>query len=127
MKYSKDLDFFLDKACTIITKSINWNYKAENMMDYFVGIIYRIDDKYIWTKHSSLGTINCIDLEAVISISEEQMLFENNPSHKEIIDEYRKQKPEFAEKTIVKEELFKPGFLNVKDLSSLSKKDKSIS
>ena len=95
-------------------------------MDYFVGIIHRIDDKYIWMKHTQTKCLNCIALEYVVNICEEQILFENNPEHKKIIDEYRKDNPEMANKTSITEPDKTTKLIDIKNLTSLVKKHKEV-
>ncbi len=114
MKYTKDLDFFVDKVCTIIVRDINWRYKVENMIDYFVGFVSKIDENYIWTRHATTGGSNCIDLEAVVSLHEEQVLYEEKVEDKKLIEEFKAKKPESNPAK----------FVNIKELSELAKKSR---
>lgn len=100
-----------------MVKDINWHFKVENMMDYYTGIVHTIDESYIWTEHPQTHCKNCIALEHVISIAEEQFLSEQNPEHKQIIEEYRKEKPLSAEKTKVES---KKEFVDIEDLMELA-------
>lgn len=67
-------------------------------MDYFMGIIDNIDGEAIVMTHPITKCKNYIFLRHVVSITEEQILYENNPDHAKIIAEYKKEKPITSEK-----------------------------
>lgn len=96
------LKYFVGKACTItVSAELNFRFKEEQMMDYFMGIVEQIDDYGIWITHVVTKCKTYIFLSRIVSISEEQMLFEDNPEHAKIIQEYRQEKPISAAKTAV--------------------------
>lgn len=116
MKYHEELKYFLKKPCTITVRDINWHYKVENMMDYFVGIVTSINDTHVWLRSLQNDVKNCIAMEHVIAIAEEPVLYENNPEDKKIIEEYKKEKPAVASKTTM------PEFLDINKLKNIIKK-----
>lgn len=92
------LKYFLGKPCTVSTVAINWRFNVEPMMDYFVGIINNIDDQGLTLTSTHTQCRSYIFLKHVVSISEEPVLYEDNPEDKKIIDEYRTRKPTVAAK-----------------------------
>jgi hypothetical protein len=98
---SEDLKYFVGKPCTVTTVAINWRYDVEPMMDYFFGIVDKIDENGIMLTHVVTKSKNYIFLKHVVSICEEQFVNEDDPKHKEMIEEYRARKPEVAAKTRV--------------------------
>lgn len=115
----EELKYFVGKACTITTTQINYRFKDEIMMDYFSGVIDKITDNGILVTHPQTGSKNFIFLKYVVSISEEQMVFEDDPQYKEIVEEYRQKKPELAEKTKVNNK-----FVDLSALTEIAKKAK---
>lgn len=95
------LKYFIGKACTITTVQINFRFKEEAMMDYFMGFVENVDDKGMWLVHPMTNCRSYILFPHIVSITEEQMLFEDNPEHAKIIAEYRKEKPLTAVKRAV--------------------------
>jgi hypothetical protein len=115
------LKYFVGKVCTITTIQINFRYNVEQMLDYFSGIIEEIDDHGILMHHPLTKCKNYILFPYVVSISEEQVLFEDNPEQKKIIDEYRKEKPITSAKRTLS-----PGatFINPTALAEIAKQAK---
>lgn len=120
----KDLRYFKGKPCTISTVQVNFRFKEEQMMDYFMGIVEVIDDEGIWISHPVTKCMSYIFLKHIVSISEEQMLYDDNPEHAKIIDEYRKEKPITAAKTAVLEPSKPSPFVNPEFLKEIAKKAK---
>jgi len=98
------LKYFLGKPCTITTIQINFRFKEEQMMDYFMGIVEDIDDHGVLVVHPLTKCKSYIFFPHVVSICEEQILYENNPEHAKIIEEYRKEKPITSVKRVVTEQ-----------------------
>ena len=113
-----DLKYFIGKPCTISTIEINFRFKPEQMNDYFVGIIESIDDTGISMYHPITKCKNYIFLKYVVAIAEEQILYEDNPEHAEIIKEYKKEKPITAAKNTLPPDKF----IHLQVLSDLAKK-----
>lgn len=111
--------YFIGKVCTISTVAVNWNYKPEQMMDYFVGKIDSIDENGILMTHSVTGCKNYVFFNYIVAIHEEQVLYEGNPDHAKIIEEYRKEKPLTAAKTTVNQP---SQFVNPTAMADLAKK-----
>lgn len=130
MIYTDQLKYFKGKVCTFTTVQINFRFKEEQMMDYFMGVVESIDQHTIMLVHPTTKCKTCIAMDHIVAIAEEQVLYDNNPEHAKIIEEYRKEKPEEAAKTSVpqppqaKMALPHPPFVNPKELSEIAKKAK---
>lgn len=127
------LEYFVGKPCTITTVAINWRFNSEPMMDYFMGVVEKIDVKGILVTHPQTGCKNYIFLKHIVSISEEQVFYDNNPEHKKIIEEYKEKNPEKAAKTMIPAEksVVKavplppvPKYVDFNKLTALAKKPK---
>jgi hypothetical protein len=112
--------YFVGKAVTITTVQINFRFKEEAMADYFSGILEIVDDKGLWLLHPITKTRTFILHPYIVSVSEEQMLFEDNPEHAKIIEEYRQTKPLTAAKRAVAPT--KEPFVNPAALAEMAKK-----
>jgi hypothetical protein len=121
-----DLKYFIGKACTISTVEINFRFKEQQMMDYFMGMVESIDESGIWITHPITKCKSYIFLSRIVSISEEQILYENDPEDAKIIEEYRKEKPITAAKTVVTDRPQKtePSFINPANLAKMAKEAK---
>lgn len=106
-------------------------------MDYFVGIVDKIDEDGLLLTSPHTKCKSYIFLKHIVSISEEQVLYESNPDDKKIIDEYRKQKPITAAKTVMPSADPKPivatppppappKFVDAQGLAKLAKKAKEV-
>lgn len=95
------LKYFIGKLCTISTVNINFNFKYEQMLDYFSGIIESIDNDGIIMIHPTTNCKNYIFLQYIVSISEEQVLYADNPEHAKIIEDYKKPKNQFVNPTVM--------------------------
>jgi hypothetical protein len=73
--------YFKGKACTITTVQVNFRFKAEQMTDYFSGVIEQIDEHGIWLVHAITGLRSYILFPHIVSVTEEQILYEDNPEH----------------------------------------------
>jgi hypothetical protein len=117
------LKHFINKPCTITTVQINYRFKEEHMVDYFMGIVEDIDEHGVLISHVVTKNKSYIFFPHIVSISEEQLLYDNNPEHAKIIEDYRKQKPITAAKTqITPPEQIK--FVNPSALTEMAKKAK---
>jgi hypothetical protein len=105
------LKYFKGKPCTISTVEINFRFKEQQMMDYFMGIVETIDEHGIWIVHPITKCRSYVFLNYIVSISEEQVLYEDNPADAKIIEEYRKEKPITAAKTAILEQFVNPASL----------------
>lgn len=94
------LNYFVGKVCTVSTTQINFRFKEEQMMDYFMGVVESIDENGLIMTHPQTGCKTYVAMPHVVSIAEEQVLFENNPEDKKIIEEYREAKPNANQKFI---------------------------
>lgn len=115
--------YFTGKPCTITTVQVNFRFKEEQMMDYFMGIVETIDDHGIWIVHPMTKCRSYILMPHIVSISEEQVLYEGNPEHAKIIEQYRKEKPITAAKTIIAEQRTE-NFVNPAALADIAKRAK---
>jgi hypothetical protein len=116
------LQYFKGKVCTITTVQVNFRFKEEQMMDYFMGHVENIDDHGIWLVHIATKCRNYILFPHIVSISEEQVLYEDNPEHAKIIEQYRKEKPISSAKTVITDK--PPHFVNPVALADMAKKAK---
>jgi len=116
--------YFVGKAVTVTTVQINFRFKEEAMADYFTGILEIIDEKGMWLLHPITKSRTFILYTYVVSVTEEQMLFEDNPEHAKIIEEYRQEKPLTAAKRAVTPtpQLKEPSFVNPAALAEMAKK-----
>ena len=95
---SKQLEYFLNKVCTIFTVPTNRDFKSENpgtfpqpIFHYFIGKVIEIDEKGIllqqWNTNKALRSYFFIN--HIISISEEEILDPEKPEDSKIIEEYK--------------------------------------
>jgi hypothetical protein len=112
------LSDFVGKVCTINTVEVNFRFKVEQMMDYFMGEVIAVDNEFVWLCHAQTKGLNAIARKYIVNISEEQVLFDDNPEHAKIIEQYREEKPITASKTTI------DPFVNPKSMADLSKKMK---
>jgi hypothetical protein len=123
------LKHFVGKCCTINTTDVNFRYKPEQMMDYFMGVIEDINEEGIFLVHPITKCKSFIFFSHIIAIAEEQVLYEDNPDHAKIIEEYRKEKPITAAKTVITKEsqIKEPSpFVNVAAMADMAKKIKEL-
>jgi len=105
---NESLRHFIGKVCTISTLQINFRFKEQQMMDYFMGVIDAVDDQGILMTHTVTGSKNYIFLTHVVAIAEEQVLYEDNPEEAKIIEEFKKEKPATAEQRAVPNKFIDP-------------------
>ena len=122
---NENLKYFVGKVCTVTTVAVNFRFKEEQMMDYFMGQINNIDEQGILMTHPTTHCKNFIMLPHVVSISEEQVLYEDVPEHAKIIEEYRQQKPITAPQRVLVPEK-PPQLVNPKELAALVKKGREV-
>ena len=95
----KNLEYFVDKICTIFTIPINRDFKEENpttypqpVFHYFVGKILEADEKGIliqqWNSNKKLRSFFFI--EHIVGICEEEVLDPTRPEDAKIIEDYKK-------------------------------------
>jgi len=95
------------------------------MMDYFMGFLENIDEHGIWLIHPVTKCRSYILFPHIVSITEEQVLYEDNPEHAKIIQDYRQEKPLTAAKRMVMQEGSKEtSFVNPVALAEIAKKAK---
>ena len=110
------LQDLIGKICTVNTVEVNFRFKPEQMMDYFMGTVESIDDEFIWLIHPQTKCRTAVARKYIVCIAEEQVLFESIPEHAKIIEEYRQEKPITASKTTIPAQQQTP-YVNVKELS----------
>lgn len=94
----KHYQSFIGKICTVSTVQINFRYKEEAMMAYFMGYVESVDASGIMLVHPQSKCKSFIAMPHIVAVSEEQVLYEDNPADAKLIQEYRKDKPLTAEK-----------------------------
>ena len=89
---SKELLYFVGKACSVFTTQSNRDLRFEDsknypasLFRYFVGIIEVIDEHGIFLTQSTKGLKVFIMKDHVIAIAEEEMFDPNNPKDAEEI------------------------------------------
>lgn len=97
----KNLEYFVGKICTIFTVQINFRYKEEAMMAYFMGYVDSVDTSGIIITHPQTKCRSFIPLQHLVAISEEQTLYDDNPEDAKLIEEYRQKNPITAEKLAI--------------------------
>lgn len=120
-----NLKYFVGKVCTVTTVGINFKFQYEQMLDYFSGKIESIDNDGIVMIHNTTKCSNYIFLKYVVSIAEEQVLYEDNPEHAELIKEYEKEKPITAKKMKIPEEIPNSPYVDPSALQQMLKKANS--
>jgi hypothetical protein len=70
----KSLEFFVGKVCSILVVPINRKFDEETNLEYFLGIIQRIEELGIWYSHISNGKMNFVFMNHIVSIAEETFL-----------------------------------------------------
>lgn len=65
------LKYFENKVATIFVGPINRKFEEKDMIQYFVGLITKIDDSGIWYEHLSTKCKNFVFYNQIVSISEE--------------------------------------------------------
>jgi hypothetical protein len=135
----KQLEYFLNKICTIFTIPINRDFKSENpttfpqpIFHYFVGKILEIDDKGMfvqqWNSNKKLRSYFFLD--HVVGICEEEVLDPSSPEDAKLIEEYKKinekavnQAEKKHEELKVQQEIIRKNpELDISSLINLSKK-----
>ncbi len=119
--------YFMGKAVTVTTVQINFRFKEEAMADYFTGILEILDEKGMWLLHPITHSRTFILYPHIVSVTEEQILYENNPDDAKIIEEYRKTKPLTAAKRAIMPQPQNEGFVNPAALAEMAKKAKQAS
>ncbi len=107
------------KVCTISTVQINFRFKEEQMMDYYMGTVEKITDKFVIITHPQTKCETLIRWKYIVAIAVEQVLFEENPEHAKVIEEFRKEKPVTAAKTAL---MPTKSFVDPKAMAELAKK-----
>lgn len=95
----KQLEYFLEKVCTIFTIPTNRDFKSENpttfpqpVFHYFVGKVLEIDEKGItlqqWNNNKKLRSY--FFMQHIIGISEEEVLDPSRPEDAKVIEDFKK-------------------------------------
>lgn len=116
----RGLHRFIGKFCTVSTLQINFRFKEEQMFDYFSGILEEVDEHGLLLRHATTRCLNYIFMQHVVSVSEEQVLYEDNPEDAEAIKEYREKKPQAAARTVLPAQNI--SFLKPEALADLAEK-----
>lgn len=70
----RNLEYFKNKVCTIITPAINRNFDENILIDYFVGRITKIDEAGVWYEHLQSKCLNFVFYNQLIGIAEEKII-----------------------------------------------------
>ena len=74
----RNLEYFTNKIVTFIVPNINRNFDEKQHIDYFVGKFLKTDDLGIWFEHPISRCRNFIFYDKIISISEEEIVYDEN-------------------------------------------------
>lgn len=109
-------DKFVGKVCTVIMAQLSKNDFTESQFaDFFTGVINEIDEDGILMTHTITGCKNYYMMGMVGCIIEEQVLYDDKPEHKSIIEQMKNKK--FAqEKSKTNDETL----INIDELSALA-------
>ncbi len=83
--YSKDLDYFVGKFCTVFVPMTNWRFQEENegkTIQYFCGVVYKINELHVWLELN--GSNTCFSMESIISMSVEPVVAETDPEYEKL-------------------------------------------
>jgi hypothetical protein len=81
---------FVGKICTILTNPLaKTNFSDTQFSDFFTGVIDSLDEDGIFATHPVTACKNFYNLANVVGIIEEQVLYEDNPEHAEIIKQVK--------------------------------------
>lgn len=107
---------FVGKICTVIMTQLSRNDFTESQFaDFFTGSIDEIDEDGILMTHTITGCKNYYMMGMVACIIEEQVLYEDQPEHKSIIEQMKNKKIE-QEKAKTNDETL----INIDELSALA-------
>lgn len=113
----KMTELFIGKICTILTEPIaKSNFSDPQFADFFTGVVDSIDEDGIFTTHTLTGCKNFYHFKNVVGIIEEQVLNEQNPEHKKIINDMIKSK-----ENKINKDTNDSKFINIDELSDLAK------
>jgi len=70
----KSLEFFVGKVCTIFVVPINRHFDEKTNIEYFLGIIQKIEELGIWYSHITNGKMNFVFMNHIVSIAEETFI-----------------------------------------------------
>jgi len=111
-----DFQYFVNKACTIITGPINRSFSEKQLQDYFIGIVEAVSKDGIWTRHPITGCKNFYCMSNIIAICEEQIV--KDPK---IIEKYKE-----AKKEINTQEAPTSPYIDYEVLAKLSQQSKQL-
>jgi hypothetical protein len=81
---------FIGKVCTILTVSVNkTNFTDVQMADFFTGIVESIDEDGVMLRHHLTNMRNFYVSSQVVAILEEQVISEDDPNYKQVVDEIK--------------------------------------
>ena len=87
-KTIEQLQYFIGKVCTVLTKPVNRDFDELRAREHFVARINTITTDGIWGIHPHSDMVTFYQWEGVIGICEEIELDPNNPEHAQMIQEY---------------------------------------
>lgn len=67
----QSLRYFENKVVTIFVGPINRKFQEKELIEYFVGLVTKIDDSGIWYEHLSTKCKNFVFYNQIVSLSEE--------------------------------------------------------
>lgn len=104
MEISKNLSELIGKPCTVFTTQINRNFKEESpktypsqVYCYFTGILQEINSDIIVLQQLITGLKTILFLQHVVGISEEQILYPDDPEDNKTINEIKQKQSEFID------------------------------
>lgn len=90
-KTLQNMQYFVDKVCTIVTTSMNRSFDEQIAREHFAVRIREITSDGIWGTHPyNDEMVSFFAIAHLISIHEEVELDPNNPEHAQMIEDYEK-------------------------------------
>lgn len=87
---TKELQYFVGKVCTILTKQVTGTFKIEDrrFVDFFTGRVIAINQTTVWLEHVITKAKSAFFIDALAAIVEEQTVAEDHPDIKELKANY---------------------------------------
>lgn len=93
-----NLNYYVDKPCTILTNSLNRSFIKNGAFDemqfseYFTGFVKEVDSYGIWMQHPATGSMSYFLLNNIVGIIEEQVKSADDPIVEKAINQIKASK-----------------------------------
>ena len=119
----KKLQNFVGQVCTILTTGVcKNNFTDAQFPDFFLGIVESLDEDGVFSKHPMTGCMNYYSWNHIVGIFQEQVIEENDPKFKDIVEEIKNKSPEQKPEVFpVDPKTENPQFLDAELMANLTK------